>query len=58
MPVQFPKGLVLAILHQYVAVVVDCELGVEDRSFAKLLKVEAGGQLYSTVRDSGYDKCC
>ena len=40
---------------QYVAVVVGCELGVEDRSFVKLLKVEEGD---CTVLDSGYDECC
>ena len=40
---------------QYVAVVVSCELGVEDRSFVRLLKVEEGD---CRVRDSGFDKCC
>ena len=35
---------------QYVAVVVGCELGVEDRSFVRLLKMEEGD---CTVSDSG-----
>ena len=39
---------------QYVAVVVGCELAVEDGSFVRLLRVEEGD---CTVRDSGYDKC-
>ena len=39
---------------QYVAVVVGCELAVEDSSFVRLLKVEGGD---CTVRDSRYDKC-
>jgi len=39
---------------RYVAVVVGCELAVEDGSFVRLLKVEEGD---CTVRDSGYDKC-
>ena len=39
---------------RYVAVVVGCELAVEDGSFVWLLKVEEGD---CTVRDSGYDKC-
>ena len=39
---------------QYVAVVVGCELAVEDGSFVRLLRVEEED---CTVRDSCYDKC-
>ena len=38
----------------YVAVVVGCELAVEDGSFVRLLMMKEGD---CTVRDSGYDKC-